>query len=132
MLSGVLLAIPAAAQDGPHDFPMDKSYKAISIGDLDVQNEAVTLTIARDQSGHLRSSGNAGCNRWTATAMIRDAEIRFDMIATTKMFCAGGRMTVEAAFLGALRSARRWRVEGSRLILEGQGARLVLAAGPAP
>jgi heat shock protein HslJ len=35
-------------------------------------------------------------------------------------------MAGEDAFLAALTSARRWRLEGERLVIEGEGARLLL------
>jgi heat shock protein HslJ len=123
----LLLAVPAAAQDVPRNFPMDKSYKAVSIGDFDVQNAGVTFMVARDQGGRVRGSGSAGCNRWTASAMIREQAIDFSAIATTKMFCGEPRMTTEQAFLRALQSARRWRIDGAQLIIEGDADSIVLA-----
>ena len=57
--------------------------------------------------------------------------IHFFAIVTTKMFCGEPRMTAENAFLGALQSARRWRLDGARLIIEGEAAQLVLTANPA-
>jgi heat shock protein HslJ len=126
-LLAAALAVPAAAQEVARDFPMDKSYRAVSIGGSDVQNSGIIFKIARDQSGsRLRGSGSAGCNRWTATAVIRDNEIDFAPIATTKMFCGQPRMTTEQAFLASLQSARRWRVEGTQLIIDGAAGRLVL------
>ena len=130
-LLAVLLAVPAAAQDVPRHFPLDKSYKAVSIGGRDVQNAGITFKVASDPSGHVRGSGRAGCNRWTASTMIRENAIHFSAIVTTKMFCGEPRMTAENAFLGALQSARRWRLEGARLIIEGGAAQLVLTANPA-
>jgi hypothetical protein len=59
------LALPALAQGV---FPVDKSYKAVSISGFDVQNKGLSLTVVRDAgSGDMRGGGNAGCNNWTAS-----------------------------------------------------------------
>jgi heat shock protein HslJ len=123
-----LLAVPAAAQQVPREFPLDKSYKAVSIGARDVQNAGMTMRMSRNPDGRIRGSGHAGCNRWTASATIRQHVVDFSAIATTKMFCDERRMTMERAFLRALQSARRWRIDGAQLILEGDAAPLTLVA----
>jgi len=124
------LVLPASAQDAPRGFPMDRSYKAVSISGFDVQKMALTLTVARNPKGDgLRGSGNAGCNSWNATAILRDGQIDFTNIVTTRKLCAKPRMTAEEAFLTSLRSARRWQVDGDKLIIEGDAARLMLKAG---
>lgn len=123
------LALPAAAQGS---FPLDKSYSAISISGFDVQKMGLSLTVSRDaKADAMRGSGNAGCNRWTANVILREDQIDFTNIVTTKMACAKPKMTAEDAFLTSLRSAKRWRVEGERLIIEGDAARLLMKAGVA-
>jgi heat shock protein HslJ len=122
----VLLAVPAAAQV-PRMFPVDRSYKAVSIGARDVQSAGITLRVERDAAGRLRGSGNAGCNRWTASTSIREHVINFSVTVTTKMDCKE-RMTAERSFLRALELARRWRLDGAQLIIEGGGAPLTLIA----
>jgi heat shock protein HslJ len=129
LLSGAS-AVPA--QDVPRGFPLDKTYRAISISGFDVQKSGLTLAVARGADG-LKGSGSAGCNKWTATVTLRDDQIDFSEIVTTRMRCPKPRMTTEEAFLTSLKSARRWRQDGVRLILEGEAARLLLTAGaPAP
>ena len=123
----VLLAVPAAAQV-PRTFPVDRSYKAVSIGARDVQSAGITLRVQREADGGVRGAGNAGCNRWTASATIREHVIDFSAIATTKMACSEPRMTSERAFLSALQSARRWRIEGAQLIIEGDAAPITFIA----
>jgi heat shock protein HslJ len=110
------------------EFPLDKSYKAVSIGARDVQNAGITFRVVRDAEGRVRGSGNTGCNRWTASAMIRQHVIDFSAIVTTKMACPEPRMATERTFLRALESARRWRIEGTQLIIEGRAAPLTLIA----
>jgi heat shock protein HslJ len=124
------LALPAAAQQG--GFPVDKSYKAISISGFDVQNKGLSLTVARGSgSGELRGSGNAGCNNWSASVILRDDQIDFTNIVTTKKMCGKPVMTAEDAFLTSLRSAKRWHIDGDKLIVEGDAARLMLKPGVA-
>jgi len=123
------LALPALAQGG---FPLDKSYKAISISGFDVQNKGLSLTVAGGaSSGEMRGSGNAGCNSWNATVILRDDQIDFTNIVTTKKKCAKPAMMAEDAFLTSLRSAKRWHVDGDKLIIEGDAARLMLKPGVA-
>lgn len=130
MLLAAMLVWPALAQN----FPLDRPFKVISISGYDVAKIGMTLKVSRE-SGQLRASGHAGCNGWTAGAVIRDDQIDFTEIVTTKKFCGGPRMKSEEAFLTSLRSARRWRIDDKgRLVLEGDAARLLLtpAAADAP
>jgi heat shock protein HslJ len=124
------LSSPAAAQKAPR-FPMDQSYKAISISGFDVQNKGLSMTVTGDAKGDLRGSGNAGCNNWSAGVILRDELIDFTGIFTTKKMCGKPVMTAEDAFLTSLRSAKRWHVDGDKLIIEGDAARLMLKPGVA-
>ena len=125
----VVLTVPVSAQGG---FPLDKSYRAISISGFDVQKMGLSLTVSRNPgSDELKGSGHAGCNRWTATVLLRDDQVDFTNIATTKMFCPAPKMKAEDAFLTSLRSAKRWHVDGDKLIIEGDAARLLLKPGVA-
>lgn len=125
----LVLAHRAAAQGA---FPLDKSYKAISISGFDVQNKGLSLVVSKGKGGdELRGSGNAGCNSWNASVILRDDQIDFTNIATTRKMCGKPVMTAEDAFLTSLRSARRWRVDGDKLIIEGDAARLMLKPGVA-
>jgi hypothetical protein len=124
------LALPALAQQG--GFPLDKSYKAISISGFDVQNKGLSLIVSRKPgSDEMRGSGNAGCNNWSAGVILRDDQIDFTGIITTKKMCGKPQMTAEDAFLTSLRSAKRWHVDGDKLIIEGDAARLMLKPGVA-
>jgi hypothetical protein len=123
------LALPALAQGG---FPLGKSYKAISISGFDVQNKGLSLVVVKGaNSDELRGSGSAGCNNWNAAVILRDDQIDFTNIVTTRKMCAKPAMTAEDAFLTSLRSAKRWHVDGDKLIIEGDAARLMLKPGVA-
>jgi heat shock protein HslJ len=90
----------------------------------------LTLTVLRNaKTGDLQGSGNAGCNNWTATVILREDQIDFANIASTKKSCGKPQMTAEDAFLTSLRSAKRWRMDGDKFIIEGDAARLMLRGG---
>ena len=124
------LNLPAAAQDAARLFPIDQAYKAVSISGFDVQKMGLTLAVSRNPGGdELRGAGHAGCNSWNAGVILRDDQIDFSNIVTTRKMCRKPQMTAEDAFLTSLRSARRWRVDGDKLIIEGDAARLLLKVG---
>ena len=123
-----LMAVPSFAQ-APREFPVGATYKVISISGFDVQNKNMTMTVTKTNDG-ARAAGSAGCNDWTAGVLLRDNEIDFTSIATTRKACDKGRMTAESAFTNSLRTAQRWRFDDkNRLIIEGDTARLLLTAG---
>jgi heat shock protein HslJ len=125
------LVSPAVAQNAAR-FPMDQSYKAISISGFDVQNKGLSLVVSKAAGrDELKGSGNAGCNNWNATVILRDEQIDFTGIVTSKKMCGKPVMTAEEAFLSSLRSAKRWHVDGDKLIIEGDAARLMLKPGVA-
>jgi heat shock protein HslJ len=127
-----VLASPAAAQGRPN-FPLDKPFTAISISGFDVQKMKLTLSVSKDAKGDgLRGSGHAGCNSWSATVILRDEQIDFTDPVTTKKACSKPVMKAEEAFLTSLKSARRWRLDGERLVIEGDAARLLMKAGMPP
>src|SRR5690242_20066943 len=120
-----LMVLPAMAQ-APKEFPVGATYKVISISGYDVQNKNLTLTVTKARDG-LRGAGNAGCNDWTAGVLLRDNEIDFTSIATTRKACDKARMKAEDAFTNSLRRAQRWHLDDkNRLIIEGDTARLLL------
>ena len=120
------LTLPVQAQSR---FPVDKSYKAISISGFDVQNKGLSMTVSGDPKGDMRGSGSAGCNSWNATVILRDEQLDFTNIVTTRKLCAKPTMTAEDAFRSSLRSAKRWRIDGDKLIIEGDAASLMLKPG---
>ena len=125
------LGSSALAQNAAR-FPMDQSYKAISISGFDVQNKGLSLLVSKGSgSDDAKGSGNAGCNNWNATVILRDEQLDFANIVTTRKLCAKPTMIAEDAFLSSLRSAKRWRIDGDKLIIEGDAARLMLKPGVA-
>jgi heat shock protein HslJ len=131
ILPMAVLATPVLAQNAAR-FPMDQSYKAISISGFDVQNKGLSLLVSQGSgNGELKGSGNAGCNNWNAAVILRDDQIDFAGIVTTKKMCGKPVMNAEDAFFTSLRSAKRGHVDGDKLIIEGDAARLMLKPGVA-
>ena len=125
------LALPAWAQSATR-FPLDQSYKAVSISGFDVQKKGLSMTVSKNSAiAGMRGMGNAGCNSWSANVILRDDQIDFTEIVTTKKMCGKPEMTAEDAFLTSLRQAKRWRIDGNKLIIEGDAARLMLQPGAA-
>jgi heat shock protein HslJ len=86
-----------------------------------------TEITARFAAGLL--SGSAGCNQYNAGYTLGPAPgaISISPAAATRVFCAEpeGVMDQEAAYLAALETAARYRIEGDQLRLErGDGARV--------
>jgi len=129
-----LLAEPAAAQyavqSAARNFPFDKPFRVISISGFDVQKQTITFTVSKTQKdGRYQSSGNAGCNNWTAGAAVADDQFEVSELGTTKKTCTKTMMTTEGAFLTTLKSAHKWKVDDKgRLIVEGEAGRLLLTS----
>jgi heat shock protein HslJ len=84
-----------------------------------------TEITARFEGG--RVAGSAGCNTYTASYTLNGNTIAIGSAASTRMFCSApaGVMEQEGAYLAALPTARIYRIEGRRLILEtADGARV--------
>jgi heat shock protein HslJ len=124
-----LLASPALAQDEPV-FPVDRSYKVVTISGYDVRTKGLSMTVTH-KGGDYRAAGQAGCNTWTSAVVLRTKEIDFVDIATTKKMCGKPAMDTQEAFISALRQANRWRLDRNGLTIEGDAASLVLKPGVA-
>jgi heat shock protein HslJ len=64
-----------------------------------------------------RVSGSTGCNRFTASYAIDGSGLEVGQIASTRMACPPPGDAVELAYLAALESVTRWRVENEELAL---------------
>ena len=124
-----LLAWPALAQDGPL-FPVDQSYKVLTISGFDVRTKGLSLTVTH-KGGDYRAAGQAGCNTWSSAVVLRSKEIDFVDIATTKKMCGKPAMDAQEAFVNALRQVNRWRLDRNGLVIEGDAASLLLKPGVA-
>jgi heat shock protein HslJ len=82
----------------------------------------VTLEIAEDQA----VSGSAGCNSYFGTIDFKpDGSLKISNIGSTEMYCMEG-MEVETAFLGVLRDAESWSLDGDSLTINAASGKSVL------
>jgi len=73
-----------------------------------------------------RASGNAGVNRFSASAEVDGDRLRFGQAIATRMAGPPEAMALEADFLGRLQRVAVWRIEGDRLrLFDGGGAELM-------
>jgi heat shock protein HslJ len=122
-----LLPWPVLAQPA-QIFPIGQSFRAMSISGFDVQNKGLSLVITRT-AGDYKGSGNAGCNTWNAMVILRDREIDFVGIVSTKKKCGKAEMDAEDAFFTSLRQVKRWHFERDNLVVQGDAAELRLKPG---
>lgn len=64
-----------------------------------------------------RVAGSASCNRFTGAVTVAGTAITFGPLAVTRKACPEAIMRQESAYLGALRGAERFRVEGPFLYI---------------
>jgi heat shock protein HslJ len=93
---------------------------------------AGTEITARFEGGSL--SGSAGCNSYSASYSLDGSAIAIGPAATTRMACSAppGIMEQESAYLAALATAHRYRIDGNRLSLETADGARVASFVPAP
>jgi heat shock protein HslJ len=88
------------------------------------------VTATFDREG--RMSGNAGCNRYTATCQTRDYNINISSISATERLCTDpGVMQQESAFLADLGKTSSFRVSESYLKFYNDAGKPVLVFVPA-
>lgn len=87
------------------------------------------------QPGEQRVTGSGGCNRF-AGSFQREAgnSLQLTGIVSTRMACAENDKTIqEAAFFDALNQTRSYRIDGTHMLLLGEGGKVLAqleAAGP--
>lgn len=67
------------------------------------------------------TAGHGSCNQFAGTVEIDRDRLRFGPLMSTKMACAGGASEQESRYLGALRNAQRYEVQGDTLLIHAQG-----------
>ena len=124
----VFIVSAAAAAQSPWGFPIERIFVATSLNGQTLGDKAPTLTITRDpkQLQVLQGAGFAGCNRWNGKVMLSQTGFGVGGLGTTKMYC-NDQMVGESNFLSALKAVKRWRMDGSTLVLEGDRTTLLLA-----
>jgi heat shock protein HslJ len=94
---------------------------------------ATGTSLTLDFGADGRVSGSAGCNRFTGTYTAPAGAVSMTGVAATRRMCAepAGVMEQEAAYLTALTTGTRVRIDGDRLeIRTNDGALAVTASRP--
>ena len=82
-----------------------------------VDRVQATLSFAED----FKVSGNGSCNRFTGSATVSGATIKFTPLAATRMACAEAVMNQETRYMSLLQSAERFEIKDSFLYLFASG-----------
>jgi heat shock protein HslJ len=123
----VFVVSAAAAAQTPFGFPLNQRFVAISLNGQNYAAKSPTLAVKLDANRNvLTGAGFAGCNTWSGQITLGDRQFGVGDLGTTKMFCAD-QMAAEAGFLTAMKSVTRWRMDGPRLVLEGERTTLLLS-----
>ena len=123
----VFVVSAAAAAQSPWGFPLEQRFVATSLNGQNYGAKSPTLTITRDPKNHvLVGAGFAGCNTWRGQITLGERQFGVGYLGATKMYCAD-QVTAEADFLTALKSVKRWRMDGPKLVLEGEQTSLLLS-----
>jgi len=147
--AGALVAVPAAAQMGmggnssgfgagkqpekkpqyvpgakPTEkmFPLGSMWTAVSMNGKPFTGADRPSFIIDAQ---YRARGYGGCNTFTATAFpLREQHLAVGPLALTKKTCDKALAASEQAFLVALRTAGKWDLDGSQLVIRSQNGEL--------
>jgi heat shock protein HslJ len=104
-------------------FPLGVSYIAVTLNGRAFPGERPAILL--DDNFRLR--GFAGCNNYSAIAYPQQQQgIAVGPFALTKRTCDRAIMDAERSFLVALRTAQKWDVQGSTLIISSPNGELRL------
>ncbi len=105
--------MPVAPKQTEKTFPVGTTWSAVSLKGKAFTGERPTFSL--DQA--FRGRGFGGCNSWSATVYpLRNQTFAVGPIAVTKKSCPATSAS-ENAYLAALRSAQKWDIQGSILIV---------------
>jgi heat shock protein HslJ len=114
---------PKVPQPGQQDkiFPLGSSWVAVSLNGKTFGGERPTFSL----DDQLRARGFGGCNNYSATAYpLREQGLAVGPFALTKKACDKSLMAVEQSFLVALRTAAKWDITGSQLVIRTQNGEI--------
>jgi heat shock protein HslJ len=96
---------------------LDTRWRLTQVGEVIVPNpdgtRAVYLSL---QSQNPNVVGFSGCNRMFGHYVLAGAQLKFDQIGGTKMFC-DARMELEQRFLAMFEYVSSWKITGNTLQL---------------
>lgn len=115
-------------QPGERDrmFPLNSSWVAISLNGKPFGGDRPSFKL----DDQLRATGFSGCNNYSTTAYpLREQGLAVGPFALTKKSCDKSVMAAEQAFLVALRTSAKWKIEGRNLIVTTQNGELRFERG---
>jgi heat shock protein HslJ len=127
VLCGTLLALPATGATAVGERSLDgTAWVLAALAGRQVPGDS-TVTLQFDGN---RMSGSDGCNRFSGSYSATDTAFEVSsQLASTQMACAEETETEARAFLAALAGAKRYRLDGARLLLlSADGATLATMA----
>ena len=110
-------------QPGERDtmFPLGSSWVAVSLNGKPFGGDRPSFKL----DDQLRATGFSGCNNYSTTAYpLREQGLAVGPFALTKKSCDKSLMAAEQAFLVALRTSAKWKIEGRNLIVTTQNGEL--------
>lgn len=107
--------VPPTPRQQEKIFPTGTSWVAISLSGRPFGSERPSFSL----DAQFRGRGFGGCNNYSATVYpLRNQTLAVGPIALTKRKCPGNANASEQSFLLALRSAQKWDIIGSTLIMQ--------------
>ena len=98
-------------------------YNVIIVGETKVKGDAITITFtALDKM----IKGNAGCNSYFGKYSLELYALSFSDIGATEQYCDEAIMTVENAYMNALRDTGSYDIKNGLLTLYSKNDRAVL------
>ncbi|MGO4572951.1 META domain-containing protein [Microvirga sp. 2TAF3] len=102
-------------------FPLGATWTAVSLNGKPFTGDRPSFSL----DDQLRARGFGGCNNYSATAYpLREQGLAVGPFALTKKTCDKAVMSVEQAFLVALRTAAKWDISGPILTIRTQNGEL--------
>ncbi|MEN3930212.1 META domain-containing protein [Microvirga sp. W0021] len=109
--------VPPTPKQQEKIFPTGTSWTAVSLSGRPIPSGVERPSFSLDSQ--FRARGFGGCNTYSATVYpLRNQTLAVGPIALTKRKCPGNLNAAEQNFLGALRSAQKWDIIGSTLIMK--------------
>ena len=137
MLSAAAMTVTANAQSGGRSgqqqkpsglprhekqFPVPSSWVALTLnGKPYTGMDRPSFNLDKQY----RARGFGGCNTFSTTAYpLREQRFAVGPLALTKKQCDKSVMETERSFFVAMRTAMQWDLEGTTLVIKGQGGEL--------
>ncbi len=124
--------VPASPSDSPATATATASSTSGNVVDALVSNLwvaesihgkelAADISITARFTGGGKISGSGGCNSYGATYSSDGRTLKFENVVIGATACDGDRGNSEDAYVAALQATRSFKMDGGRLVLQGDG-----------